>query len=212
MSKLEFRYGAMNSGKSMELMRIAYNYNENNKKVVIIKSQIDTKGNDYLVSRVGMKRKVDIFLKSNESLFTENNKDVYLTADAILVDEAQFMLPFQIDELWYISKLLDIPVICFGLKTDFTTNTFPGSKRLLELSDELIELETICSCGKKARFNARKVNDEYVTEGQQNVIDGSDNVEYVPLCGSCYIEKVLKKDKKSKEKIEKQTKKHCKYL
>lgn len=198
MSKLEFRYGAMNSGKSMELMRIAYNYNENNKKVVIIKSQIDTKGNDYLVSRVGMKRKVDIFLKPNESLFTENNKDVYLAADAILVDEAQFMLPFQIDELWYISKLLDIPVICFGLKTDFTTNTFPGSKRLLELSDELIELETICECGKKARFNARKVNGKYVIEGQQNVIDGSDNVEYVPLCGSCYIENVLKKDKKGK--------------
>ena len=203
MAKMEFRYGAMNSGKSMELMRIAYNYNENNKKVVVIKSQIDTKGDEYLVSRVGMKRKVDIFLNPNESLFTEENKNIYLTADAILVDEAQFMSPFQIDELWHITKMLDIPVICFGLKTDFTTNTFPGSKRLLEISDELIELETICNCGKKARFNARKVNGEYIVVGEQNVIDGSDNVEYVPLCGVCYMEKVLKKEIKSKQKIKK---------
>lgn len=203
MAKMEFRYGAMNSGKSMELMRIAYNYNENNKKVVVIKSQIDTKGDEYLVSRVGMKRKVDIFLNPNESLFAEENKNIYLTADAILVDEAQFMSPFQIDELWHITKLLDIPVICFGLKTDFTTNTFPGSKRLLEVSDELIELETICNCGKKARFNARKVNGEYMVVGEQNVIDGSDNVEYVPLCGVCYMEKVLKKELKGRQKIKK---------
>lgn len=203
MAKMEFRYGAMNSGKSMELMRIAYNYNENNKKVVVIKSQIDTKGDEYLVSRVGMKRKVDIFLNPNESLFTENNKEIYLTADAILVDEAQFMSPFQIDELWYISKLLDIPVICFGLKTDFATNTFPGSKRLLEISDELIELETICKCGKKARFNARKVNGEYMIVGEQNVIDGSANVEYVPLCGVCYIKNVLKDDIKILKKVKK---------
>ena len=203
MAKMEFRYGAMNSGKSMELMRIAYNYNENNKKVVVIKSQIDTKGDEYLVSRVGMKRKVDIFLNPNESLFTENNKEIYLTADAILVDEAQFMSPFQIDELWHISKLLDIPVICFGLKTDFITNTFPGSKRLLEISDELIELETICHCGKKARFNARKVNGEYTLDGEQNVIDGTKNIEYVPLCGECYINDVLKGDIKILKKVKK---------
>lgn len=192
MAKIEFRYGAMNSGKSMELMRIAYNYCENNKKVIVIKSQIDTKGDEYLVSRVGMKRKVDIFLNPNESLFTEKNKEYYIDADCILVDEAQFMLPFQVDELWQISKVLDIPVICFGIKTDFKSKVFPGSERLLEVSDELIELETICSCGHKARFNARKVNGEFVLEGEQNVIDGSIDVEYVPLCGSCYIQNVLK--------------------
>lgn len=192
MAKLEFRYGAMNSGKSMELMRIAYNYHENNKKVTVIKSKIDTKGNDYLVSRVGMKRKVDIFLNDNESLFTIENKSHYIDTDCILVDEAQFMSPFQIDELWRISKILDIPVICFGLKTDFRTKVFPGSERLMELADELIELETICACGRKARFNARKVNGIFVLDGEQNIIDGSDNIEYVPLCGACYIDKVLK--------------------
>ena len=154
MAKMEFRYGAMNSGKSLELMRIAHNYEENDKKVIVVKSQIDTKGDDYLVSRVGMKRKVNIFLKPDESLLTGKNIDIFLDSNAMLVDEAQFMSPFQIEELWYISKALNIPVICFGLKTDFTSKTFPGSKRLLELSDELIELETICHCGKKARFNA----------------------------------------------------------
>lgn len=192
MAKLEFRYGAMNSGKSMELMRIAYNYFENNKKVTVIKSQIDTKGDKYLISRVGMKRKVDIFLSSHESLFTSENKACYIDADCILVDEAQFMSPFQIDELWHISKLLDIPVICFGLKTDFRTKVFPGSERLMELADELIELETICACGHKARFNARMINGDFVLNGEQNVIDGSDDVEYIPLCGECYINKVLK--------------------
>lgn len=200
---MEFRYGAMNSGKSMELMRIAYNYNENDFKVVVIKSTIDTKGDECLLSRVGMKRKVDIFLKPDESLFVKKNKEIYLKANAILVDEAQFMSPFQIEELWYISKVLNIPVICFSLKTDFTTTSFSGSQRLFELSDELIELETICHCGKKARFNARKVNGEYTLDGEQNVIDGTKNIEYVPLCGECYINDVLKGDIKILKKVKK---------
>lgn len=203
MAKLEFRYGAMNSGKSLELMRIAHNYEENDKKVIVVKSQIDTKGDDYLVSRVGMKRKVDIFLKPDESLLKGENVDIFLDSNAMLVDEAQFMSPFQIEELWYITKVLNIPIICFGLKTDFTSKTFPGSKRLLELSDELIELETICHCGKKARFNARKVNGEYTIVGEQNVIDGSDNIEYVPLCGECYINNVVKDDIKILKKVKK---------
>lgn len=196
MAKLEFRYGAMNSGKSMMLLQVAYNYNENNRNVILLKSEIDTKGDDFLVSRIGPKRKVDIIVKKDEPILQKKFSKKIKNTECILVDEVQFLTPKQIEELWYITKLLDIPVICFGLKSDFTSNSFPGSKRLLELCDSVKELETICSCGKKARFNARKVNGKFVSTGEQNVIDGScDSIEYVPLCGKCYIKYIRKIDK-----------------
>ncbi len=201
MAKLEFRYGAMNSGKSMMLLQVAYNYTENNKNVILIKSSIDTKGNDYLVSRIGPKRQVDIILKEDEPLLQKKYSSKIKSAECILVDEVQFLTPQQIEELWYITKTLEIPVICFGLKSDFQTNSFPGSKRLLELCDSVKELETICTCGKKARFNARKVNGKFTSSGEQNVIDGSsDDIEYVPLCGKCYLKYIKKIDKKKVEK------------
>lgn len=201
MAKLEFRYGAMNSGKSMMLLQVAYNYTENNKNVILIKSSIDTKGNDYLVSRIGPKRQVDIILKEDEPLLQKKYSSKIKSAECILVDEVQFLTPQQIEELWYITKTLEIPVICFGLKSDFQTNSFPGSKRLLELCDSVKELETICTCGKKARFNARKVNGKFTSSGEQNVIDGSsDDIEYFPLCGKCYLKYIKKIDKKKVEK------------
>ena len=189
MSKLYFRYGAMNCGKSSALMQVAHNYNENDMKVVVIKSSIDTKGEDYLESRIGLKRKVDILLdkdKSLEDYYDEWNKDI----SCILVDEAQFLTQKQVEELWVASKMLDIPVICYGLKTDFKSNLFEGSKRLIELSDELEELTTICSCGEKAKFNARYIDGEFALEGDEVLIDGSqENVEYKPMCGKCYLKK-----------------------
>ena len=190
MAKLYFRYGAMNCGKSSELMQVAHNYNENNKKVVVIKSSIDTKGDNHLESRIGLKRKVDLLLGHEESL--EPYYDEWLRDEiaCILVDECQFLSGKQVEELWIASKMLDIPVICYGLRTDFQTNSFGGSKRLFELADELKELKTICSCGKSARFNARFVDGKFVTEGETVVIDGStSSVEYKPLCGRCYIKK-----------------------
>ena len=117
MSKLYFRYGAMNCGKSSALMLVAYNYEQNNKKVIVIKSEIDTKGNNYLESRIGLKRKVDILLKENESI--EKYYDKLDEISCILVDEAQFLSEKQVDELYYITKYYNIPVICYGLKTDF---------------------------------------------------------------------------------------------
>ena len=187
MSKLYFRYGAMNCGKSSALMQVAHNYNENDKKVIIIKSIIDTKGKDYLESRIGLKRKVDILLGEKETLekyYEEWNKDI----SCVLVDEAQFLSPKQVEELWIVTKMYDIPVICYGLKTDFQSKMFPGSKRLLELADEIEELITICSCGKRAKFNARFVNNIFTTKGEEVLIDGSvENVEYKPMCGKCYI-------------------------
>ncbi len=196
MANLEFRYGPMNSGKSMALLQMAYNYEENNKKVLLIKSVIDTKGGDYLVSRIGPKRKVQIKLKKNESLLNDNYLRLIENSDAILVDEAQFLDKKQVEDLWIIAKKKNIHVICFGLKTNFKSEFFEGSKRLFELSDKFKELETICSCGTKARFNARMINGKYIINGEENIIDGSnDNVKYVPLCGKCYLEKVFRSEK-----------------
>lgn len=192
MSKLYFRYGAMNCGKSSSLMQVAHNYNENNKEVVVIKSSIDTKADDYLESRVGLKRKVDILIKPEESF--EKYYDYWNDhISCILVDEAQFLTAKQVEELWIASKMLEIPVICYGLKTDFKSNLFEGSKRLLELADELEELVTICSCGKRAKFNARYVNNEFQEDGSSILIDGSvSSVEYRPMCGKCYMKNKYK--------------------
>ena len=192
MSKLYFRYGAMNCGKSSNLMQVAHNYNENNKEVVVIKSSIDTKADDYLESRVGLKRKVDILIKPEESF--EKYYDYWNDhISCILVDEAQFLTTKQVEELWIASKMLEIPVICYGLKTDFKSNLFEGSKRLLELADELEELVTICSCGKRAKFNARYVNNEFQEDGSSILIDGSiSSVEYRPMCGKCYMKNKYK--------------------
>lgn len=187
MAKIYFRYGAMNCGKTTALLQVAHNYEEKNKNIIIIKPFIDTKGDDKIVSRLGVERKVDILLKPEEKL--NINFD---NLSCILVDEVQFLKEKQIDELWTIAKTKNIPVICYGLKTDFKSKMFEGSKRLIEIADELEELITICSCGKRAKFNARKENGKYLKSGKQVLIDGETVIEYEPLCGKCYIEKVLK--------------------
>lgn len=193
MAKLYFRYGAMNCGKSSALMQVAHNYNENGMKVIVIKSSVDTKGGNHLESRIGLKRKVDILLDKEQSL--ESYYDIWQEDNiaCILVDECQFLTEKQVEELWLVSKMIDIPVICYGLKTDFQSYLFEGSKRLLELADDITELTTICSCGKRAKFNARYVDGEFVTEGETVVIDGAvAEVQYRPLCGKCYIKKKYK--------------------
>lgn len=192
MAKLYFRYGAMGAGKSTLLMQVAHNYEERNLKVLVVKPAIDTKGADKLVSRIGIERKVDILLYENKVLSDYDLSDI----KCILVDESQFLNAKQVTDLWYISKNLDIPVICYGLKGNFKGELFEGSKRLMELSDSFEELSTICRCGKKARFNARKVNGIFTTDGDDVVIDGTKNVEYEALCGKCYIDIVIKDNKK----------------
>lgn len=187
MSKLYFRYGAMNCGKSSALMQVAHNYEENNKAVRVIKSKIDTKANDKLSSRIGLERKVDILIDKDESFekyFDDWNNNVH----CILVDEAQFLSEKQVEELFIVTKMYDIPVICYGLKTDFKSHLFEGSKRLIELADEIEELVTICDCGKRAKFNTRFVDGEFTDIGEEVLIDGSkSNVEYKPKCGKCYV-------------------------
>lgn len=191
MAKLYFRYGAMNSGKSSILMQVAHNYEENNMKVLVIKSVIDTKASNKLSSRIGLEREVDILLGKDESLVSYY-KNINGIVNCILVDEAQFMNENQIEELWYISKMFDIPVICYGLRTDFKSNLFPGAKRLMELADTIEENSTICECGKKAKFNARFDNGEFTLDGESVVIDGAfKDTVYKPMCGKCYLKKRL---------------------
>ena len=192
MAKLYFRYGAMGAGKSTMLMQVAHNYEEKGLKVLVVKPSLDTKGEDRLVSRIGIERKVDILLKPNELL----KHDYLHNIVCLLVDEVQFMTEKQITDLWYISKEYDIPVICYGLKVNFKGELFEGAKRLLELADSFEELITICKCGKKAHFNARKVDGKYTLIGDDVVIDGTKNIEYEALCGKCFLEDVVKVKKK----------------
>ena len=192
MSKLYFRYGAMNCGKSTVLMQVAHDYEENNKVVKVIKPKKDTKAEDKISSRIGLERKVDILIGENES-FEQYYDDWNNNVDCLLVDEAQFLTEKQIEELWIVSKMYNIPVICYGLKTNFKSNLFEGSKRLLELADVIEELITICSCGKRAKFNARYVDGKFTLEGEEVVIDGSnERAVYKPLCGKCYLKEVDK--------------------
>ena len=197
MAKFHFRYGAMNAGKSTILLQTAYNYEEKGKKVVVLKPSVDTKGDEKIVSRIGLERKVDYLIGNNDSIISKLGDNIS-SLSCILVDEVQFLKRKQVDELFYISKMMDIPVIAFGLRTDFKSNGFEGSIRLLELADALEEMPTICRCGKKARFNARKVDGKFTFDGDSIVIDDTSDVSYESLCGACYIEeqeKVLKRKK-----------------
>lgn len=186
MAKLYFRYSAMNSGKSTSLIQTAYNYEERGMSVLVIKPKLDTKGNDTVLSRIGAKRKVDYLVPKTANLADEIRKRVTATTACILVDEAQFLQPEQVDQLFMITIEDGIPVIAYGLRTDFQMIGFPGATRLLEVAHDLQELKTICRCGKKAVLNGRKVNGVFTFTGNQVAIDGKNSVEYESLCGSCY--------------------------
>jgi thymidine kinase len=194
MSKLYFRYGAMNSGKSTNLLQAAFNYEERGQQVLLAKPQIDTKGDSAIVSRLGVTRPVDFTVAPDEDIYEKFVvhrarvlADTGLPVSCLLVDEAQFLTEGQVDDLLRIAILEGVPVLAYGIRTDFQTVAFPGSRRLLEISHSLEELKTICRCGRKAVFNARKVGDRYIFDGDQVAIDGVD-VTYESLCGACYLE------------------------
>jgi len=193
MAKLHFKYGTMNSGKSIDLMRTAHNYEEVGYSVLVLKPLIDTKGEDKLDSRIGLQRKVDMLIDKDESilkLIKENSND---SLACIFVDEAQFLNKNQIDELFFLTKEIDIPVICYGLRNNFMMNGFEGSIRLLEIAEELEELPTLCECKEIARYVGRKVKGKFVTSGNEVEIDGKNkNISYEPMCGKCYLKKVKK--------------------
>jgi thymidine kinase len=182
----------MNSGKSTALLQVAYNYEERGQRVLIAKPAVDTKGNLQVVSRLGMSRNVDFLVLPTDNL---RNKLADVAADTkvdcLLIDEAQFLSPAQVDEAMEIAVLDKIPVLAYGIRTDFLTKGFPGSIRLLEIAHSLEELKTICRCGKKAMFNARLKNGAFVFDGDQVAIDG-DEVTYESLCPNCYYAKLGK--------------------
>ena len=192
MAKLYFRYGSMNSGKSTILMQVAHNYEERGMEVAVLKPGIDTKAESRIQSRIGLEREVDHLIQKEENIY-ELFKEKEEKPNAIIIDEAQFLEPEQVDQLMEIVVKLNIPVICYGLRTDFKTQGFPGSTRLLEIAHTLEEMKTICRCGAKAMFNLRMVNGEPIFEGEQVAIDGGDIVTYEAVCPKCYY-KLKEKD------------------
>ena len=201
MAKLYFRYGAMNSGKSTALLQAAYNYEERGQRVLLAKPAIDTKGASEISSRLGMTREVDFLIAPGDDakqLFLARRDDARAHADDIaclLIDEAQFLTPEQVDDLFRIAVEEGIPVLAYGIRNDFLTHAFPGSARLLAIAHSLEELKTICRCGRKAVFNGRVIGGRFVFDGDQVAIDeGADGqaapevTTYESLCGTCYLE------------------------
>ena len=192
MAKLYFFYGAMNSGKTTRILQCAYNYQEQGMKAIIMKPQVDTKGNEYIVSRIGAKRKVDFLIKKSENIY-DTIVEKYTNVDLFIVDEAQFLTEGQVNQLMDIVIDLNIPIMCYGLRTDFKGNSFPGSRRLLDIAHELTEIKTICECGKKAMFNVRLIDGKVQTEGDSVAIDGEGKVTYTVACARCFRLKTRKK-------------------
>lgn len=209
MAKLYFRYGAMNSGKSTGLLQAAFNYEERGQRVLLAKPQVDTKGEDEIVSRLGVTRHVDFLIPPQarlrelvaqhaagttpgtllDDMEAESgalNRQIKPVA-CLLVDEAQFLSPAQVEDLLRIAVLDDVPVLAYGIRTDFRTMAFPGSARLMDLAHALEELKTICRCGRKAVFNTRRAGDSIIFDGDQVAIDGTD-IWYESLCAGCYLE------------------------
>lgn len=185
MAQLFFRYGTMNSGKSLQLLAVKHNYEEKGSRVLLLTSALDDRAGVGIVkTRLGIKSEA-IALKSSDNILDIITDHKYydkgkLDCDCVLVDEAEFLTPDQIEQLWSVVVHCDTPVICYGLKTDFTGHLFDGSKRLLELADKIEEIKTVCEkCDRKATMNLRTIDGKAVYEGDQVQIGDS---EYHAVC------------------------------
>lgn len=190
MAKLYFKFGTMGSSKTAQALITKFNYEELDMGVLLLKPVIDSRdgADDVIKSRVGLTAKVTPVAPGDNlyKLFEDTRRTRPL--HVIIVDECQFLTPAQVDDLSQITIDFDIPVICFGLRTDFRTKLFPGSARLFELADSITEIKYICKCGKKAAVNARIVNGKVVTEGEQIFIGG--NESYIAMCKSCWQKRI----------------------
>ena len=186
MAKLYFKYGAMGSSKTAQALITKYNYEENDLNVWLIKPSADTRdGEQILRSRIGLEATVEVIPPERDvyQVFQDTRQG---KCDVIIVDECQFMTSRQIDQLRGIVNDFNVPVLCFGLRTDFQTRLFPGSHRLMEVADTIQEIKTMCDCGAKATVNARiDGHGHIVTEGAQVVLGGNDS--YIAMCHKCYI-------------------------
>ena len=179
MAKISFRYGAMGSSKTANALMIKYNFTEKGKKAILLKPELENRdGGTKIKSRIGIEAEctyIEDFIK---------DIDNYTDLDCIIIDECQFMTAEQVDIISDIADFKDIPIMAFGLRTDFKGTLFDGSKRFMEVADEIEEITTICWCGKKARFNARVINDKVVKYGDQIQLGG--NESYTSLCRKHY--------------------------
>lgn len=191
MAKLYFKYGAMGSSKTAQALTTKFNYEEKGMTVWLIKPGADDRdGVDIIKSRIGLSQKARVIGPKDNIIEEYHNAGSY---DVIISDEAQFFTPDQIDQLRRLVDEEDVPVLCFGLRTDFQTKFFPGAMRLMELADSITEIKTICECGRKATVNARfDDNGKIITEGAQVVLGGNDR--YTAMCHKCWVETIRKQN------------------
>jgi len=187
MAKLYFKYGAMGSSKSAQALITQFNYEELGMTVWLIKPSTDTRdGADVIRSRIGLERRAQVITPEQDITAEYRRAGKH---DVIIADEAQFFTPEQIDQLRALVDEEDLPVLCFGLRTDFLTHFFPGAQRLMELADSLTEIKTVCACGRKATVNARiDAAGRIVTEGEQVMLGGNDS--YIAMCHQCWTRKI----------------------
>ena len=186
MAKLYFKYGAMGSSKTAQALITKYNYEENDMKVWLIKPSADTRdGVQLLRSRIGLVAAVEV-MTPDMDIYARFRETRMGDCHAVICDECQFLTEAQIDQLRAIVNDCNVPVMCFGLRTDFQTRLFPGSRRLMELADCIEEIKTMCDCGSKATVNARISDGYIVTEGAQVVLGGNDS--YIAMCHRCYVQ------------------------
>ena len=194
MAKLYFKYGAMGSSKSAQALITKFNYEELGMSVWLIKPSVDTRdGADIIRSRIGLEAHAQVITPETDitAEYTAAGRH-----DVIIADEAQFFTPEQIDQLRTLVDDEDLPVLCFGLRTDFLTHFFPGAQRLMELADSLTEIKTVCRCGRKATVNARiDASGNIVTKGSQIMLGGNDS--YIAMCHQCWRKKIREQEKNS---------------
>ncbi|MFO7562379.1 MAG: thymidine kinase [Enhygromyxa sp.] len=186
MAKLYFRYGTMDSAKTMNLLAVAHNYRQQGKKVALLKPRIDDRfGGKVIASRSGLEKSVDLLLEDDTRL----DPPFFADLDCVLVDEAQFLSVKVIEQLRALTRTQNVPVICYGLRTDFRTRLFDGARRLFELADSIEEIKVTCQyCNRKAIFNLRLIDGEPSETGEQ--IQLGANESYAPACHSCYVERL----------------------
>lgn len=190
MAKLYFKFGAMKCGKTTDIIKTYYNYKEKGMNVLIMKPGSDTKAGSKIQSRSGAELDTDYVVGADVNVYNLISYHmINYNLDCIIVDEAQFLTPKQVDELSNVVDNFNIPVLCYGLRADAFTNLFPGSKRLFEVADNMEELKAVCKCGSKATYNLRleRINNKLIPvfEGEQVAIDGIDS-EYDSVCRPCY--------------------------
>ena len=194
MAKLYFRYGTMGSAKTLNLIAVAHNYRQQGKKVLLLKPSLDARfGTDKISSRAGLEMQADLLVSEETDLFQLDFDGI----NCILVDEAQFFSPYHIEQLRNIALIKNIPVICYGLRTDFKSKLFPGSMRLMELSDSIEEVKATCFfCDKKSTMNLRHVDGKAAIDGPTIQLGAEES--YFPTCYRCYYEEI----KSSQEEFE----------